>query len=353
MSIPEEEVELPPPAGSPPRRRLRRIVLMLFLLFVILVASAAGYTVWAMGGTPNGKPVRVIIPEGASGADIATLLAKAGVVRSAFIFRIVARIRGVGGDLKPGAYDLHTGLGVSAAITALRNGVPIKVNRVVIPEGKTVLEIARIVERSTGISANTFLRAASSGRHRLAIMPSGSRNLEGLLFPKSYEFVEKTTADEMIDAMLQQFQTETAGLDLSKARALGISAYQAVIVASLIEREAKVENDRPLIASVIYNRLHRGQQLQIDATVEYAILLRTGSYKNPLTFEDLKIDSPFNTYRIPALPPAPIASPGLPALQAALSPAKTDYFYYVLKSDQRSHCFARNEAEFRRCRNAA
>jgi peptidoglycan lytic transglycosylase G len=353
-----EDVEVfqePPQPPAPPRkRRGRRILLVTLLASAIVLGAGAGYTVWAMGGTSHGTPVRVFIPEGANGGEIASILAKDGVIRSALVFRIIARFRGLSKDLKPGAYDMRTGLSVSSVLDLLKNGVPLKVFRFTVPEGKTIPEIAQIVGKNTKISGADFLRAVRSGRHRLPILPAGNNDLEGLLFPKTYEVVEKTTADQLVDLMLHQFTVDTKGLDFSRARALGITPYQAVIVASLIEREAKIQKDRPLISSVIYNRLSRSIRLQIDATVEYAILLQTGHYKFPLQQEDYTaVHSPYNTYQIDGLPPGPIASPGLAALQAALNPAKTDYFYYVLTSDQRSHCFAHDAAGFNRCRNAA
>jgi len=346
--------EPPPPPAPPKRRRGLRLFLVLLMLFILLVGAGAAYVAWAMGGTSNGAAVRVIIPEGASGSEIASILQRAKVVRSGFIFRLVARLRGVSTDLKPGAYDLRVGMGVNAALNALKNGAPLKTFTFTIPEGKTIPEIAAIVAEHSPISAARFLEACRSGRHRLPIMPKDSTNLEGLLFPKTYLIVEKTTADELVDMMLNQFTIDTAGLDFTKAAAHHITPYQAVIVASLIEREAKVERDRPLIASVIYNRLARPMRLQIDATVEYAILLQTGKYKYPLTTDDYtNVHSPYNTYLVDGLPPAPIASPGLAALQAALNPANTNYYYYVLTSDQRSHCFATDQAGFNRCRAGA
>jgi len=330
------------------------VFLVVLLFFLLIVGAGAGYVAWAMGGKANGAPVRVIIPDGASGSEIASILQRAKVVRSGFIFRLVARLRGVSTDLKPGAYDLRVGMGVNAALNALKSGVPLKTFTFTVPEGKTIPEIAAIVAEHTPISAARFLEACRSGRHRLSIMPKNSNNLEGLLFPKTYLIVEKTTADDLVEMMLKQFTTDTAGLDFSAAAGHHITPYQAVIVASLIEREAKVERDRPLISSVIYNRLARPMRLQIDATVEYAILLQTGKYKYPLTTDDYtNVHSPYNTYLVDGLPPAPIASPGLAALQAALNPANTKYYYYVLTSDQKSHCFATDQAGFNRCRAGA
>jgi UPF0755 protein len=344
----------PPPPAPPKRRRGLRVFAVVLVILILLAAAGAGYVAWAMGGTSNGAPVRVIIPEGATGGQIASILQRAKVVRSGFIFRLVARIRGVSTNLKPGAYDLRVGMGVTAALDALKTGVPVKTFTVTIPEGKTIPEIAAIVGKNTPITADRFLAAVRRGRHRLPIVPKGSTNLEGLLFPKTYLLEEKTTADQLVEMMLHQFTVDTAGLDFRKAAAHHLTPYQAVIVASLIEREAKIEKDRPLIASVIYNRLARPMRLQIDATVEYAILLQTGHYKFPLTTDDYTdVHSPYNTYMVDGLPPGPIASPGLAALTAALNPANTKYYYYVLTSDQRSHCFATDQAGFNRCRNAA
>lgn len=340
------------PAPRPVRRRRTgvRVFVALLASAVLVLAGVAAYASWAMGGTAQGKTVTVEVTEGASGAAIAEQLEREGVVRSALMFRLVSRLRKVDTGLKPGVYELRTGLGVNGVIDLLRKGIEPVLERFTIPEGKTLTEVATIVEHATGISANRFLSVARSGRHRPAILPKGGKNLEGLLFPKTYEVDEDATATQIVATMLRQFERETAALDFSKAKKLGITPYEAVIVASLVEREARVQKDRPRVASVIYNRLDRGMRLQIDATVNYAILQRTGSYKNPLTFADYEIDHPYNTYQIPALPPGPIASPGLPALRAALDPAKTDFLYYVLYEGKAEHCFARTFQEFQACR---
>lgn len=329
-----------PPAPSPPRRaRGRRVALAVILLILLAVGAAAAWASWASGGGAAGEPVRVIIPEGANANEIAAILADHDVVRSSFLFRIVVRFRGVGGELKPGAYDLRTNLGVSGAIDALLEGVPLKVFRFTIPEGKTVVEIADIVARATPIKRAAFLREARSGEHVPDLLPEGVTSLEGLLFPKTYEIVEESTAADVVSLLVSQFEAETASLDFRKARRLGVTPYDIVIIASLIEREAKVDDERPLVASVIYNRLERPMRLEIDATIQYEYILRTGEPKYPLTFDDYELDWPYNTYQIDGLPPGPIASPGLASLRAALNPADTDYYFYKLSSDGREHCF--------------
>jgi UPF0755 protein len=240
-------------------------------------------------------------------------------------------------------------------LALLRKGVPLKVFRFTIPEGKTTIEIAKIIDAKTPIKAKAFMAALKSGRHRIPLLSRKIRNLEGLLFPNTYEIVEKTTVDQLIDMLLAQFQRQIAGLNLpTRARALGITPYEAVIVASLVEREASSAKDRPLIASVIYNRIHRPMLLQIDATVQYAIFIETGIYKGErLTSDDYsRVQSPYNTYLHLGLPPTPIGAPGLAALQAALNPAKTDYIYYRLKQGSRDHCFSTSSAGHAACGNA-
>ncbi|MCX8114997.1 MAG: endolytic transglycosylase MltG, partial [Burkholderiaceae bacterium] len=151
-------------------------------------------------------------------------------------------------------------------------------------------------------------------------------SLEGYLFPKTYSFARGSSAEVVLKTMLEQFDKEIGALDLERAQAEGFSLHEVVTMASIIEREAALDRERPLIASVIRNRLERGMPLEIDATVEYVL----PGNRFRLRYRDLKIDSPYNTYRVRGLPPGPIASPGLASLTAAIEPAKTDFLYYVL-----------------------
>ncbi|HEX9713219.1 MAG TPA: endolytic transglycosylase MltG [Actinomycetota bacterium] len=339
-----------PPEPPKKKRRWLRWLVLLILLAVLGAGGVAGYGIWAMGGTDSGEAVTVEIPKGASGARIAAILEEAEVVRSALVFRLVARLRSVDTGLKPGVYEMREGLGVEGVIDLLQQGIEPKFVRITVPEGKTVIEIARIVGDGTHITEGEFLQEARSGRHRIGLMPKGSKNLEGLLFPKTYDVTEEMDAGDVIQRMLGQFEKETAELDLARAERLGVTPYEAAIIASLIEREAKVQKDRPLVSSVIYNRLRRPMRLQIDATVQYAILLRDGEYERNLTQDHYTdVRSPYNTYLIDGLPPAPIASAGLASLDAALNPADTDFYFYRLSSDGRSHCFSRDSAGHARC----
>lgn len=355
MSIMEPPLTEAPPAPEPPQPRKRRALVRLLAFFIALSLVVGGLGVYALSlarGSGPSRPVTVVIPEGASTAEIASILEAKGVIKGAWLFRLVARLNDQAGDLKPGEYLLRTGMSYGQVLDILEKGPTIVTLKVAIPEGKTVREIAQIFGTKTPITAEAFLRAATSGAHRVDILPAGSKNLEGLLFPKTYEIEPKVTADQAVELLLDQFREETRALDLSRARALGITPYQAVIVASMVEREAKVPQDRDNIAAVIYNRLKKGMRLQVDATVQYAIFLRTGRYDPNITTEDYRIDSPYNTYQIDGLPPAPIASPGLASLRAALNPAKVDYLYYVLVGEHGEHAFARTYEEFLRLKNS-
>jgi UPF0755 protein len=223
---------------------------------------------------------------------------------------------------------------------------PLKVFKIVLPEGLNVRQTGEKVAESTegNISAEEFQAAVNEGDYDYAFLKDANGNLEGFLFPKTYEVTSRTSAHSVVNMLLKQFQVETEHLEWSRSQALGVTPYQVVIIASLIEKEAKVPEDRPLIASVIYNRLKNKMKLGIDATVEYAL----GKWKPVLTNQDLQVDSPYNTYRIPGLPPAPICNPGFESIRAALYPASTNYIYYILTGADGKHSFTADYQEFKR-----
>ena len=223
---------------------------------------------------------------------------------------------------------------------------PLETYTLLIPEGFTVEQTASKVEKDTegSVTEEEFLTAARAGGYDYDFLSSADGNLEGFLFPKTYEVTSETTARGVVKKLLEQYGLETESLDWSRAQQLGVTPYEVLIVASLIEEEAKVPEHRPLIASVIYNRLRKNMKLGIDATVQYAL----GEWKQELTYSDLEVDSPFNTYRIAGLPPAPICSPGFESIRAALYPAQTDYIYYILTGADGRHSFTADYAQFMR-----
>ncbi len=290
--------------------------------------------------------------QGDSTSLIAQKLHDAGVVTSALLFRTLAWMEGRGKDFQAGSYRLHVGMHYGEVFAQLEQG-PQAAARVTVPEGFSLQQIAERVGQDTFIGEDAFLQAASSGRFTSDYLPNGQKNLEGFLFPKTYDLRAGDDASSLIQQMVDQFDREAGGLDWSQASKLGLSKYQVVVAASLIEREARLDNERPIIAAVIYNRLAVGMMLQIDATVQYALAQLPGqpAWKQNITYDDLKVESPYNTYLHYGLPPGPICNPGLASLEAALNPAQVDYLYYVATGTDGSHFFTKSYDEFLRVKN--
>ncbi len=337
---------------SPAPGRRREFLGVAVLVAVVLIAVGGVYSVLEALNRPfvdvaPGHPVTIVVPSGATTAEIGQLLAEEGVVETARGFRNEVRDAGVGRELLAGTYDLRTGMGYEAAITSLTAGPVIVYTKVTIPEGWTTEQVADRLDEKVGIPREEFLSLAEGGAAEFAadhsVLKGAYRgSLEGFLFPKTYQIKEGATARDVIQMMLNQFEKEIAKVDLTRAASRGISLQELVTMASIVERETKVAKERPVVSSVIYNRLARKMKLDMCSTVEYVIK----EHKLRLTYEDLNVDSPYNTYRNAGLPPGPIAGPGLASLKAAAAPADTKYLYYVLTGKDGSHTFARNTAEF-------
>jgi len=346
--------------GQPkPRSPRRRRGCIAALLFLVVVAGGAAYGVWSTLFRPAasvsaGARVKVTVPKGTSSSDVGHLLAERGIVQNATMFDLRARLDGAAPRLKAGTYTLTTGSSYEAVFAVLVKGPPpIRYTKVTIPEGWTVGQVAARVEKVTGIPSAEFMALATTGAKTFAaeypfLASNPTDTLEGYLFPKTYEIKEKSSATDVIRMMLSQYAKETKGLDFSYAASKGVSQHGVVTIASIIEREASVARDRPLVASVIYNRLRIKMRLQLDSTVMYVI-----GNKDKLLLTDLQAESPYNTYLHEGLPPGPIASPGLTALQAAAAPATTDYIYYIMDHKDGSQSFAKSYAEFLKLKAAA
>jgi UPF0755 protein len=332
----------------PPRkdRHLGRIILPAIVLVLLLTAAGlAKFYTWATGASGPRTAVVVQVADGASGADVAGLLQDKGVVRSALGFKILIRFKHPGA-FQAGRYDLTTNMTASQALSALEDGpVPPSV-RVTVPEGFTVDQTAGRVAKALDVTAKDFEAAATGGTYALApYLPSGTRSVEGFLFPDTYFFFPDATADVVIGTQLDQFDKEAKDLDLvNKAKALGLSPYQVVVVASLIEEEARFQQDRVRVAEVIYNRLREGMLLQIDATTAYGV----GKLGQKLNAADYASKSPYNTYVHKGLPPGPISSPGRDSLMAALNPAHGNLLYYVVIDAAGHEGFTADYQEFLR-----
>lgn len=334
------------------RSRRRTLTMVVGLVLALVLVGIPGYAVWQLFFVPSaevapGRPVQLEIPAGADTAEIAGILADAGVIENAAMFRLRARIDGVDSDFRSGVYDFTTGMAYEDVRDLLVAGPPIEYVTVTIPEGFRLEQIAARLEEQAGVPSAEFLALAlgqaatfAPEHPYLADVPNGS--LEGYLFPKTYRIVRGASATEVIEMMLRQFDAEIAQVDLAYSASRGMSLHDVVTIASMIEREARIAEERPLVSSVIYNRLGIGMKLEIDATIEYVIRENRPRLLN----SDLKVDSPYNTYMYAGLPPGPIASPGLAALQAAAAPAQTEYLYYVLTGKDGSHTFCVTLEEF-------
>jgi uncharacterized YceG family protein len=287
--------------------------------------------------------VRVAIPTGATVTQIGDILEENDVISNAFFFRARVTLGGNRGDLKPGSYKLKRDMSYGAAIDALSEGPPKDIVTVTIPEGRSRDEIAPIVE-GAGLSGSYERASVSAPAFGLrAYKAGGAESLEGFLFPATYELKRGASADDLVARQLEAFEEQFATVDLRKADRKNLTPYDVLIIASMVEREASVAEDRPLIASVIYNRLRLGMPLGIDATIRYAV----GNWTEPLKQSELAIDSPYNTRTETGLPPGPIGNPGLESIKAAADPARSDYLFFVVKPcGEGEHVFSETDAEF-------
>ncbi len=321
-----------------------RCGLLLFFLGCLLIAARFFSFLLvpaAPAGTSGQETVRLTIPRGLTSREIALLLHEHGLVANPRVFALYASLTGSDRRLQSGVYVLKKSWSPREVLSALRRGETLSY-RVTIPEGATLDEIASILARK-GVVPEEEFRAALAEDYPypfLRGLPPGPRRLEGFLFPATYEFRAGASGREVVAAMLERFERAFTPELRRRAEELGLSVREVVILASLVEEEAKLDSERPLVAAVFLNRLRRGMRLESCATVQYAL----GKRKEKLSYTDLKVASPYNTYLHPGLPPGPIASPGLASIKAVLYPAPGDYLYFVARGDG-SHYFSRSFRE--------
>lgn len=335
-----------PPRGGGGGRRWPAIVGIL-LVVLLLVAGAGAF--WVKGKVdPSGGPgaeVAVDIPMGSSSSAIGELLAEKGVISDATVWRWYLRIRG-GGPFEAGLYRLQENMAMGEVVSALDGGpeLPPAVN-LTIPEGLVLEQVVERIGRVEFLQRDEFRAALESGEIRSKYQPEG-KPLEGLLFPDTYRIEERETEAQVLERMVGTLDDVATDLGYDDAESkLGYSPYEVLIVASLVEAEAKVDEDRAKIARVIYNRLEQGIPLGIDATFYYALPLdRRGT---SLRRSDLDRPGPYNTRLNTGLVPTPVALPGRASLEAAISPESGPWLYYVAK-DERTHAFSESYDEFLR-----
>ena len=291
------------------------------------VLVAGSIVLVACGNTPHGAPARVIIPRGASFGQATDSLAKAKLIGWPKMFRLYGRVTGGDRNIKPGTYLLKHGTPWRDIISALNGGRGL-VNTITIPEGYTVSQITPLLARTLKVPVDS-VRVAMRDTALLARLDIPNPTLEGYIFPDTYAFPIGTTARQAVREMVYDFERRWNPDWDEKASGLKIDRNDLVTMASIVEREARVPEERPVIAAVYYNRLRRGMLLQADPTVQYAL----GHHVGRVLYKDLAVQSPYNTYVHKGLPPGPIASPGVASLAAAANPATVPYLYFVASPD--------------------
>jgi uncharacterized YceG family protein len=343
----------PAPQRRPPRPRARhwgrRFMALLALAAIVFALYAINATFQPFHGDGTGA-VRVKIPRGADAGQIGDILEARGVVDSGRFFVLNATVTGRRGGLRPGKYRLRRGMTNGAAIDALTKGPKVKVvptTNVTIPEGPSIREEAPKIDKAS--FKGHYAKVANSPRTLRAVRklgaPKGTRTAEGFMFPATYTLIEGAPVKNLVAKQLSAFKQNFRRVGMSYARRKNLSRYDVLIIASLVEREAQLDRERPLIASVIYNRLRQGIPLGIDATIRY----QTGNWQTPILQSQLDRDTPYNTRLRRGLPPTPIGNPGLKSMRAAAHPARTSYLFFVRKPGKSgAHAFSSTNAQFLR-----
>jgi len=317
-----------------------------FRVFGVLVAL---FLLWSLNqlfqpfhGDGSGQ-VAVDIPKGSSVSEVGDILTDKGVIDDSTLFQIRVTLAGKRSEIYSGHFTLAHDMSYGSAIDALSTAPVKRTVSVTIPEGYTRSQAAQLVEEDGVPGSYTKATVKSRYLNPAQYGGKGAKDLEGFLFPDTFELKPNAPVDALVQLQLQDFKRRIKGVDMKYAKSKNLTVYDVLIIASMVEREAGVSSQYKDVASVIYNRLHEGMPLGIDATIRFA----TGNYTKPLTESELAIDSPYNSRTNVGLPPGPINSPGLEAIEAAAHPSKSDYLFYVTTPGACGKLtFAKTEAEF-------
>jgi UPF0755 protein len=337
------------------RRWVARIVVVLgFLGFVVGVAYFVNWSIdWlhersttSTTQANRGAVIKVTVDPGMTASEVARLLEERGVIDSSSAFVDLVKERGTESALRPGYYQFYKDQTLLDVVDQLEQGEGSPIISITIKEGLSVIQVGDVLDEEGSIKGSDYVKLTAQPKD-FVVPDVGNTTpkvttLEGLLFPSTYYMSEGDGATELIGKQLAAFRSKTQSLPWENAAEMGMTPYEIVIVASLIEKEVSVAEERAEVAAVIYNRLKQDMTLGIDATVRYAL----NKWKGALTDEDLAVDSLYNTRVVKGLPPTPIANPGVAALKAALSPADVDYLYYVLSDTKGHHFFTASYDEF-------
>ena len=317
--------------------------------FLIFAVIAALFVLWFLGslfqpfhGDGSGQ-VQVTVPKGSSVSEVGDLLAEKDVIANSTLFQVRVTLAGKRSEIYSGRFTLAHDMSYGAAIDALSQAPVKRTLSVTIPEGYTRSQAAQLVEEIGVPGDYTKATVKSPYLDPAEYGGKGAKNLEGFLFPDTFEMKPNAPVENLVELQLKDFRQRIKGVNMKYAKSKNLTVFDVVTIASMVEDEAGVDNQRGLVASVIYNRLRDGMTLGIDATIRFA----TGNYTQPLTESELAIDSPYNSRTNVGLPPGPISNPGLASIEAAAHPPQTDYLFYVTTPGACGKLtFAKTEAEF-------
>jgi uncharacterized YceG family protein len=317
--------------------------------FLIFAVIAALFFLWVLNslfqpfhGDGSGQ-VQVTVPKGSSVSEVGDLLADKDVIANSTLFQVRVTLAGKRSEIYSGRFTLAHDMSYGAAIDALSQPPVKRTLSVTIPEGYTRSQAAQLVEEAGVPGDYTKATIKSKYLDPAEYGGKGARDLEGFLFPDTFELKPNAPVADLVELQLKDFKRRIKGVDMKYAKSKNLTVFDVVTIASMVEDEAGVDSQRGLVASVIYNRLREGMPLGIDATIRFA----TGNYTQPLTESELAIDSPYNSRTNTGLPPGPISNPGLASIEAAAHPPKTGYLFYVTTPGACGKLtFAKTEAEF-------
>lgn len=331
-------------------KKKNKLIKIAAAVFFILLIGITGFkfamsdAIKAYDLTDSSKTI-ITVPMGSGTAQIAALLEENGIIESSDTFKLVSKINRIDGKYKAGTYALSPSMNLNELMAKLQTGISVG-NMITIPEGYSIDQVADILEKGGFIDRVVFLEELENGDFNqkfIEFLPKGPNRLEGFLFPETYEVPVNASEVDIINIMLNQFDKIYTDEYYARTSELGLNINDIITIASMVEREAAVDEDRPKVASVVYNRLKQRMPLQFCSTVQYVL----GDPKARLSDEDTQIDSEYNTYINSGLPPGPICSPGLESIKAALYPDETEYLYFVVNpTGNRTHQFAKTYEEF-------
>ncbi|NCB41699.1 MAG: endolytic transglycosylase MltG [Clostridia bacterium] len=332
------------------KRKSKSLTKFFLLLFALFFALAFGVYGWILSynkayNIQATESIHMEVEAGMSTSAIAQMLEDRNIIESALLFKLKSKFKRYDGNYQAGVFELSPSMPMEDLMKALMHGQKETV-RFTIPEGFNVEQTVQKLSAEGLVDEFEFMDQVKNGEFEYRFLDGLKKDenrLEGFLFPDTYEIFTDASEGDIIDKMLSGFDAVFTEQYYSRAEELGLSVHEVVTIASLIEEESRVDTERALVSSVIYNRLNIKMNLSFCSTVLYAL----GEQKARLLYSDLEVESPYNTYKNEGLPPGPISSPGKSCIEAALYPADTDYLFFVLKGDgSKEHNFAENETDF-------